>query len=202
MSALDNIREQIALQTAPLVARLDPLRDRWERASQRERRQATIFGVVVLAIIVALGVRGAMKTLDLLRNGVERETSRLERVEEMVREHNTLNRQVDRLKRNTISTPVSTYIEQTASKVDIVGSIDRIQNQRSEEGDFFQETVVEVRIRKISLSKLTKFMHALEHSGKAAKVQSVVAKPTFQDPRYLDVSMEVIGYRPLNAGGS
>lgn len=203
MALLDRFRPQIdrartatEQQLAPLLARLDPLRERWAGLGTRERYQVMAIGAILGLILVVVVVKGASASLNRLQASVAKRQATLSRIDDMSDRYNSLTLQVSRLKTHTLTEPVSTYVERKAKTVGVAESIDRIQNRASQEGDFFEEEVVEIRLKKISLSKLTTFMHAVEHAGKAARVQNIEIKPTFQDPRYLDVTMEIVGYRP------
>jgi type II secretory pathway component PulM len=200
MSSITKIREKVVLQAEPVLRRLDPLRARWDGATQRERRLILIAAVAFAGAFILIGVVQARASLDDLRNGLSRDRERLAQIEGLITEHADLTEKVTQLKRNVINQPVSTYVESKAREAGLADTIERIQNQRTDENDFFEESVVEVRLKKVSLQQLTQFMFGLEQSGQAARVQSLEVKPTFQDPRYLDVSMEVIGYRPLSGG--
>ena len=77
---------------------------------------------------------------------------RLAQIEDLTQEYTQLNQRVDSLRRNAIRKPVATFLEETASKAQVADNIDNIQKQRTEEGDFFMESVVEIRLKKVALA--------------------------------------------------
>jgi len=196
----ERIKEKVSEQLTPLLARLDPLRAQWSRMSPKDQKSAMILAGIVSFTLLGLLIRGAQSELKSLNKSIESRQQAVERIENRTQEYDSLTRELNGLKARGLTARLSTFIEEKARESKIADQLDKIQDQRSEDTEFFNETVVEVRLKKVSLSGLTRFMHAVEQSGKAARVQSLRVKPTFQDPRYLEATLEVVGYKPIAKG--
>lgn len=134
-------------------------------------------------------------------NRIAQKTQELREMQQMYREFNELNAEVARLdqqiERNkdlSLMTELSEIAKRT--DININDRVETITSKAAPKNDFYMEEVVEIRIKKISTEEFIRFLYAIEHSTKLMRAKKISAAARFDDPKLLDVIMEVSTFKP------
>jgi type II secretory pathway component PulM len=178
-----------------LNERMQALRDKWERLSQRERTMVGALGVTfVLMVTLIVGF--------LISDGLSSLAERNADMRQALRDLDTqrdnylrLKAKVAQMETRLGSQPVQLqgYLEAAAkeSGVEIQESTER---PPASTGKKFVERTVDFRLRAVTLEQLTKFMKAIE-TGKSLVVVTQLNVRTRDDKhQQLDVEMSVTTY--------
>jgi hypothetical protein len=175
--------------------RLQALRDKWERLSQRERTMVGALGVtfvVMVTLIVGFLITDGLATLEE-RNGDMRQALRdLDTQRDSYLKLRAKSQQIE-VRLGATPVQLGTYLE-TASKeagVEIGESIDVPAVPAGK----FVERAVTLHLRAVTLDQLVKFMKAIE-TGRNLVVVSMLHITTRDDKhQQLDVEMTVSTYQ-------
>ena len=175
--------------------RMQALRDKWERLSQRERTMVGALGitfVVMVTLIVGFLITDGLSSME-------------ERNAEMRQALRDLDSQRDSYLRNKAkaaqmetrlgSTPVQlqSYLESAAKEagIEIPESRDRPPEAA---GKKFIKRSVDLTLRAVTLEQLTKFMKAIETGKSLVVVDSLDVRTRDDKHQQLDVTMAVSTY--------
>jgi type II secretory pathway component PulM len=178
-----------------LNERMQALRDKWERLSQRERTMVGALGVafvIMVTLIVGFLISDGLASLDE-RNADMRQA--LRDLDTQRDNYLRLKAKVAQMETRLGSQPVQlqAYIEAAAkeSGVEIQESNER---PPASTGKKFVERVVDLRLKAVTLEQLTKFMRAIE-TGKSLVVVTQLNVRTRDDHhQQLDVEISVSTY--------
>ena len=195
---LNRIRAQWALLRARGAAIRDRAADNWSRLSQRDQKLAAWFGGVA-AVLLILGIAWACNTrITRLHADIGTRAKQLEQVRDMRTEFKASKERLDslsnRLKSN--SAPPKSFLEERAREVNVAGSIQSMEDRAAPPNDLFKAQVIEVKIKKISVANLTRYIHKIEAAGAGMTVRRIEIVPHYQDNKYLDAKMQVLSLRP------
>ncbi len=75
--------------------------------------------------------------------------------------------------------------------------IDSIRPGSTETSGSYKETLIDVKIEKITLDQLVEFLYKIEIFGDyPLKVKKIHIKPTYKNPQYLEVSFQIVSLQP------
>lgn len=95
---------------------------------------------------------------------------------------------------------ISTTLETLAEETGIKDKIDSLKEKpvTNTDAEVFEESSVDVRLKKISLQELVKYLSAIEnHPQKMLQLKKLSVKPRFDNKKQLDVSFTVSTYKLL-----
>lgn len=93
-------------------------------------------------------------------------------------------------------TALPTTLESLASNAGIQENIDSIKERPVVSTELFDESVVEVRLSKVTLKQLIDFLYSIEYDKKKLlRVNELRMKTRFDDKQLFDVSFQVSTYR-------
>ena len=178
-----------------LKDRMQALRDKWERLSQRERTMVGAMGVTfVLMLTLIVGF--------LITDGLSSMEERNADMRQALRDLDTQRDSYLRLKAKTAqmetrlgTTPVQLqgYVEQAAKEagVEISDSSDR---PAVSAGKKFIERSVDLHLKPMTIDQLTKFMKAIETGRSLVVVTQLTVRTRDDKHQQLDVDMSVSTY--------
>jgi hypothetical protein len=175
--------------------RIQALRDKWERLSQRERTMVGALGVtfvVLLTLVVGFFISDGLSTLE------ERNASMRQALRDLDTQRDNYIRnkaKVEQLESRLGQTPVQLqgYCEAAAKEAGFEISESNLR-PATPAGKKFIERTLEIRLRAVTIDQLTNFMKALE-TGKSLVVTTQLNVRTRDDKhQQLDVEMAVTTY--------
>jgi type II secretory pathway component PulM len=176
--------------------RLQALRDKWERLSQRERTMVGALGitfVVLVTIIVGFLITDGLSTLDE-RNGDMRQALRdLDTQRDSYLKLRAKSQQVEvRLGQTPVA--LGGYLE-TAAKEAGIDTPDITERAPTAAGKSFTEHSVDLHLRAVTLEQLVKFMRAIETGRNLVVVKELHITTRDDKHMQLDVEMSVSTYQ-------
>ena len=183
-----------------LLTRLSLQRDRaneaWSRLSERDRKLGAGLAVGVSLVLTVLVVYLATGHVATLRNDITVRAKQLEDVREMRTDFRASKDKLDainaKLKANSL--PPKSFLEEKARETRI--EIQSMEDRAAPPNDLFKAQIVEVKMKKVTLANLTRFLHKIESSGAGMSVKSLELVPNHQDAKYLDGKMHVLSLKP------
>lgn len=192
------VRERIAQGRLRASAAREKLLENWSRLSERDQQIVTIGGIggsIALGVLILFMAAGHLNTL---RRDIDKRSKLVVEMREMRAEYRAAKGRLDaindRLRAN--NTPPRSFLEEKAGEVNVKQSIESMEERAAPPNDLFKAQVIEVRLKKVTLANLTRYLHKIESSGAGMTVRSLDASPNFQDAKYLDAKVQVQALRP------
>lgn len=181
--------------SAGLSGRLQRLRDRWERLSQRERAMVGVLGIsfcVTLSLIVGFVVSEGLAELD------ERNTAMRQALRDLDTHRDAYLRakaKASQIEARVGRTPVQLqgFLEQAAKEagVEIPESNERPSQPVAGR---WVERAVDLRLRKVSLESLAMFMNKVETGSGLVVVTALNVRARDDKHKEFDVEMSISTY--------
>jgi type II secretory pathway component PulM len=178
-----------------LASRIQRLRDRWERLSQRERTLVTAFGVsfvVMTSLIVAVVVTDGLTEMG------ERNTAMRQALRDLETQRESYLRakaKVSQIEARIGHTPVQLtgYLE-TAAKEAGVEIPESNERPTVPSGSKWTERSVDLRLRKVTLESLANFLNRVETGTGLVVVTALNVRARDDKRQEFDVELSVSTY--------
>lgn len=151
--------------------------------------------LVLIILIYVLIVSPFIKRIARLEELVD--AKKMELREMMILKEQFLQAQ-DRVKKIKPLPPkfsLLSHLETLARKSNV--KIDSIRPGPTKKSGSYKETLIDVKIERITLDQLVEFLYKIEISGDyPLKVKKIHIKPTYKNPQYLEVSFQIVSLQP------
>lgn len=161
------------------------------RLDTRERLTLLVGGVFLLLVMVWLLVLDPyFNAINSLDRRVEGQLRNLERIESMRYQIDELRQQLAVVEsRQRSSRPLFSRVENLTVQTGIRDQLLSMRPQPDSVQEGFRQQLVELRLERITLSQLVRFLHAAEYNSSGIQVRSLRVRPRFDDRSQLDVNL-------------
>ncbi len=171
--------------------------------TQRSLVLGGVSGVVGLSVILAMFLY--VFQVNSLRDELEQSFQAFRELKEKSVEYknveNELSQVVDFVNRKTSNTKFKPFFEKKAQAIGVtLGNLsDKVMNldPNSPLADKIQEVNISIRLNKVSLPRLMKFLIEIERSDKVLRVKNLKVRELFGTKEYFDANVVFRGYAVL-----
>ena len=167
----------------------------------REQTTALIVAAAVLILIVVLPVWAASSRIDRLEQEVSQNKRQFRDVVRAIETYNKRKADLTVIQQSMATgydASPSTTIEAIAEKNGMKDSIDSLKAKAAAPSDIFEESSVDVRLKRVRLPQLIDFLTAVENDpDKMLRIRVLDIKPRFDNKQDLDVAFTASTYRLL-----
>lgn len=167
--------------------------------SPQQQTLALIGAVAVIVLIILLPVSLASGRIGKMEKLLKQSKSEMGNIVYEIDDYNMMR---DKLKmmeeslKTGYDTALSTTIENLASKAGIADSIESIKERPVVPSELFDESIVEVRLSKVTLPQLVDFLYSIEYDKtKMLRVKELRMRTRFDNKQIFDVAFQVSTYR-------
>lgn len=173
--------------------------------SPREQTFALIGAAVVIVLVVVLPVFVASSRISRLEKDLDQGRRQFRDVVRAIDSYNETRTELARLQQTLaggFDSSISTTIESIAEKNNMKDQIDSLKAKATAPSDLFEESAVDVRLRRVELKPLIDFLYAIENDpDKMLRIKTLNLKPRYDNKKQLDVTFTVSTYRFLEGVG-
>jgi hypothetical protein len=173
--------------------------------SPREQTFALVGAIVVVVLVVVLPVYVASNRINRLEQDLAQGRRQFRDVMRTIDAYNGHRAELAGLQQTLAGgydSSISTTIESIAEKNNMKDQIDSLKAKATAPSDLFEESAVDVRIRRVELKPLIDFLYAIENDPeKMLRIKTLNMKPRFDSKKLVDVSFTVSTYRFLEGVG-
>jgi hypothetical protein len=173
--------------------------------TSREQTFALVGAVVLSILIIVLPISVASSRITKLQREVGQGSRQLKDIMHAIEAYEAENAKLDGLLQflsGGFDSSVSTTLETLAEKEGVKDKIDSLKERASAPSEIFDESSVDVRLKKTSLEQLINYLYAIENQqGKVLRLKKLSMKTRFDKKQDLDVSFTVSTYRLLEGAG-
>jgi general secretion pathway protein M len=169
-------------------------------------REQLVVGAGVAAVAVIgfwLGVWEPVHAhLALLDRRVEAKRTEHREIRELTARFGRLRSRIDGIEthlRRSRGFSILSYLESLAKRQQVQDRIVQMKPKTGESTRYYRENAVEIRMEKIRLPDLVRYLHQVENSPELLRVKQIQIRPRFDDADLLDVRFQVSAYEPLEA---
>lgn len=172
----------------------------------RDQTVALVATAIILVLIVVLPVMVASGKISKMEKSIVNGDAQ---IKEIIREIDRLNEskakltEVQSMLAGGFDASISTTLENLAGKSGIQDRIDSLKEKTAAPSDLFDESSVDVRLKKITLPELVDYLYSIEHSpDKLLRLKRLEIKPRYDNRKEFNVSFQVSTYRLLEGAGT
>ncbi len=173
--------------------------------SPREQTFALVGAIIVVVLVVVLPVFVASNRISRLERDLVQGRRQFRDVMRTIDSYNEHRAELAGLQQTLAGgydSSISTTIESIAEKNNMKDQIDSLKAKATAPSDLFEESAVDVRIRRVELKPLIDFLYAIENDPeKMLRIKTLNMKPRFDSKKLMDVSFTVSTYRFLEGVG-
>jgi len=95
------------------------------------------------------------------------------------------------------------WLEKKAAQADIKRCIKQMKSVRGTHSGFFEETIVDMKLEKITLKQLTDFLYYVESPAEMIRIKKITVDKMKESPEYLSAGLLIASFMPASspAGG-
>lgn len=171
----------------------------------KEQTVALVVASIAVLLILILPVAVASSRISKLEKDVVQGRGELRQIMRAIEVYDSKNaelKQIQKMVGAGFDSSLSTTLESIAEKQGIKEQIDSLKEKATAPSDIFDESSVDVRLKKISLKQLIDYLHAIENNDNTMlALKNLSVKTRFDNKRDLDASFTVSTFRLLEGGG-
>jgi general secretion pathway protein M len=166
------------------------------RLSDREKLFVFSGAAILLFLVLWLGVIGPYrKGMELAEIHIVSRQRQLDEVRLLQQEYVSLQRELAATEKKIIGTAqgfsLFSYVEDAAQRLGVRDNLVSMRPQTPQLHGDFREESVEIRLEKIGLDQLVRFLYSIESADAALQIKTMRIKPRFDDRRQLDTVLVV-----------
>jgi len=173
------------------------------RLTQREKLAVGLGGACLAALAFWLGVWEPLQAhLALQKRRVEAKRAEYGEVRDLAGRFARLRTRIESIEthlQRSRDFSILSYLEGLAKRQQVQERIVQMKPRPGESTRYYKENAVEIRMEKIRLPDLTRYLFQVENSPELLRVKQIQIRPRFDDPDLLDVRFQVSAYEPLEA---
>ena len=167
----------------------------------KEQTMALVVAAAVVVLIIVLPVWAASSRIAKLEQDVGQSKRQFRDVVRAIESYNRRKAELTGLQQSMASgfdASPSTTIEAIADKNGMKEQIDSLKARAAAPSEIFEESSVDIRLKRVKLQPLIDFLTAVENDPeKMLRIKALDVKPRFDNKQDLDVSLTVSTYRLL-----
>lgn len=168
------------------------------RLSAREKTVVTLgaalLGIIVIWLVVIDPIHNNIVINEQKLVSHERQFSEIQRLAIRYSELQAgLSATEKQLKRSGGSSILS-HLEAQAQRLNVKNHIVQMKPMQGQSTRNYKESVVEIKMEKVSLALLVRFLHQVENSTELLRIKELRIRPRFDNPNLLDVRIQVSSY--------
>jgi len=162
----------------------------------KERYIVIAGGICILCVIIfQIFISGGMRRTKTLRRIIAEKENELDQMRQMCREYDEIKEEMNdvskRLSKRDEDFAIFSFLEQTATGLQIRKHIVYMKPSFSSLGEEYSESIVEVKLNEVTLSQISKYLFKIEKPGNLLNIKRLDIKASSQNPEYLDIVFEV-----------
>jgi general secretion pathway protein M len=90
------------------------------------------------------------------------------------------------------------YLEKKAAQANVKGRIKQMNSSRGMQSASFEESLIDMRLDKITIKQLTDFLYFAESPADLVKVKKITINKMKESPEYLSAQLQISSFQTLN----
>jgi len=180
----------------------------WEKLDTRQRYVALIGAAgVILVLCLRFAVFPLIDAKAKMKKTIAVNSQKMDEVNRLDAEFALQNVKIAQIRQALASRPADftlfSHLEKKAQAVHIKGSIKQMNSVPGLKTDAFEESLVDLKLEKLTIKQLTDFLYQVESQAEMIKIKRITVSKMKESPEYISVQLLVASYTPAarRAGG-
>jgi general secretion pathway protein M len=175
----------------------------WNKLDAKQRKivaGAAIF--VCIALILEIVVFPFAETREKLTKAIKVNQKKLAEINELSTEFALLEAKTAAIKRSVsmhgADFTLFSYLEKKATQANVRGRIKYMNSSRGTQSSSFEESLVDMKLDKITIKQLTDFLYYAESPADLVRIKKITVNKMKESPEYLSAQLQISSLQPLN----
>ena len=175
----------------------------WDKLDKKQRYYAAGVAIFVLAaLILEFGLLPFWEAQGKIKQAVQTNQKKLGEIIRLDNEFALQEAKAAKVKRVMASRladfSLFSYLEKKALQAAVKGNIKNMSSSRGTQTANFEESLIDIRLDKITIKQLTDFLYYAESPADLVRIKRVTVSKMKESPEYLSVQMELASFQMLN----
>ncbi|MCX5848766.1 MAG: hypothetical protein NTW65_04895 [Deltaproteobacteria bacterium] len=90
------------------------------------------------------------------------------------------------------------YLEKKATQANVRGRIKQMNSSRGVQSASFEESLIDMKLEKITIKQLTDFLYFAESPADLVRVKKIIVNKMKESPEYLSAQLQISSFQKLN----
>jgi len=177
------------------------IREFWNKLDKKQRYYAAAMIIIVLAAaVLEFGIFPLWEAKEKIRRSVQINQKKLSEIVLLDGEFADQEVKMARVKRVLAIRPpdysLFSYLEKKAAQAGVKGNIKNMTSSRGTQTAGYEESLVDLKLDKITLKQLTDFLYHAESAADLVKAKRIAVSKMRENPEYLSVQLQMASFYP------
>ena len=175
----------------------------WDKLDKKQRYYAAGVAIFVLAaLILEFGLFPFWEAKGKIKQAVQTNQKKLSEIIRLDNDFALQEAKVAKVKRVMASRQADfslfSYLEKKALQAAVKGNIKNMSSSRGTQTANFEESLVDIRLDKITIKQLTDFLYYAESPADLVRIKRITVSKMKESPEYLSVQMQLASFQMLS----
>ena len=176
------------------------IKEFWARLNTKQRYYAAIGTIfVLLVLILEFGIFPLWEARDKIKRSVQTNQKKLAEIVQLDTEFTRQEAKMVRVKKVMASRPADfslfSYLEKKAAQAGVKGNIKNMNSSRGTQTANYEESLIDIKLDKITIKQLTDFLYYAESSADLIKIKRITVSKMKESPEYLSAQMQLASFQ-------
>lgn len=179
------------------------IRELWDKLDSKQRR--LVMGGLIFVLIVLIlefGIFPFQEAKAKVRQAVQTNQKKLNEMVSLDKEFVRQEVKIARVKRVLAARPsdfsLFSYLEKKAAQAGVKGNIKNMSSSRGTQTANYEESLIDMRLDKITIKQLTDFLYYAESPADLIKIKRITASKMKESPEYLSAQLQLASFQALS----
>src|SRR4030042_540692 len=181
----------------------------WDKLDKKQRYMvAGTAALVLIVLIFELVISPFWEAKAKVRQNIRINQRKLEEIKQLDAEFTRYEEKIARIKtvmaKRTTGFSLFSYLEKKATQAGVRGNIAYMNSSRGVKSTAFEESLVDMKLDKITIKQLTDFLYFAESSADLVRIKRITVNKIKESPEYLRAQIQIAAVTALGPrqGGS
>lgn len=177
----------------------------WDKLDSKQRRLVAGAAILVgVVLILEIAIFPFMEAKKKLAKAINSNQNKLAEMNDLSAEFAQMEAKTAAIKRSVFSHGVNftlfAYLEKKATQANVRGRIKYMNSLKGTQSSSFEESLVDMRLDKITIKQLTDFLYYAESPEDLVRIKKISINKMKDNPDYLSAQLQISCLIPLNQG--
>lgn len=158
--------------------------------------------IVLVALVLQLAVFPMWDARTKMKKSILNNSKKLEDMVKIDADLAAKDAQISRIKNGIASRRADftlfSYLEKKAVAARVRGSIKQMNSMPGVKSPFFDETLIDLKLEKITIKQLTDFLYQVETPAELIRIKRITVNKMKESPDYLSAQLLIASYTPAS----
>lgn len=175
----------------------------WAKLDTKQRYMVCAGAVVVVvALVLTFAVFPMWDARTKMKKSIQSQSKKLEEMVKIDADFAAQDAQISRIK-NAIASrradfTLFSYLEKKAVLANVKGSIKQMSSMQGVKSPSFEETLIDLKLEKITTKQLTDFLYQVESPSEMIKIKRITVNKMKESPDYISAQLLIASYTPAS----